>query len=235
MKPKIAIVSLYDEKNNLIKIKQTYINAIIDLGGIPYIIPYTNDNEVLKEFLKDMDGYLFTGGEDINPLMYGEEIQSYCGFISNIRDNHEALIYNIIKDMDKPILGICRGAQFLNVMYGGTLYQDINNQVNSKVNHNMDKPYTNSAHKVYLEKGSYIQRIIKEDYIEVNSIHHQAVKDIGVGLTVNGVSKDGIIEAFQDKNKKYLVGVQWHPEYLYNTSKASRIIFENFINSSKPN
>ncbi|NLK94904.1 MAG: gamma-glutamyl-gamma-aminobutyrate hydrolase family protein [Clostridiales bacterium] len=231
MKIKIGVIPLYDTKEDALRMNQDYLNALIDLGAMPYIIPFTSHEDLLKNYCDEMDGFLFTGGPDINPKLYGEEIKEYCKEICSVRDEEEVLIYNIVKNMDKPILGICRGHQFLNVMRGGTLYQDIDTEVNrkNKINHKQEKPYYETRHKIYIEKDSFLYRKIGADCIKVNSIHHQGIKNLGKGLKVNAVSEDGIIEGFEDPLNRFFVGVQWHPEYLYKKIESCRIIFKEFI------
>ena len=135
------------------------------------------------------------------------------------------------KEDNKPILGICRGLQLINVLMGGTLYQDLNTEYSTYINHIMKPPYTNVCHKVTIKEHTPLKQILHKEIIGVNSYHHQGIKELGNSLITMAESEDGIIEAIACKDKRFIWGVQWHPEFNYNVDEASRSILKEFINN----
>ena len=216
------------------KLSQNYIEAVERAGGIPVIIPiYTDKSIDLKDLADRLDGIIFTGGEDIGPHHFGEFPSAKLGNISNDRDLNElALAKYVINETNKPIMGICRGLQVLNVVCGGTLYQDL--QENGFNNHTVDSyPRYVPCHKNDVFDGSMLHSIVKTHKLPVNSFHHQAVKDPAPNLCVVAKSEDGIIEALELKNpdNRFFLAVQWHPEALPDFEEH-RNIFSAFIKAS---
>lgn len=224
MKPIIGVLPLYDKEKESIWMLPGYLDGIRNAGGIPFILPYEISDEDLIELDKKIDGYLFTGGDDINPKLYKEEQSEYVTDYNDIRDSLEARIYKIAKEEDKAILGICRGIQIINVLEGGNLYQDLDAYHPSKVHHRIK----DKKHPVYLLHNSPLKELVDDIYIDVNSLHHQGVKRIAQTLKGMAVSEDGIVEALYHPKMKFIWAVQWHPEYMLE-DKVSKKIFEIFI------
>ncbi len=211
-----------------------YVRAIEQAGGAPIVLPLTADRGVMSQMASLCDGALFTGGDDMHPRHYGCCLHEHCGELTLVRDECELVFAEEFLKTDKPFLGICRGIQFLNVMYGGTLYQDLPAEYNSSSIHRQPKPYNKPFHVVNLKKGGRVAEICGADSIETNSMHHQAVKKLGVGLVAEGYSADGVLEALSAADRKYGIAVQWHPEHLVTAGDAASIaLFQSFISSCK--
>ena len=234
-KPIIAVTALFDDEKNSIWMLPAYLNVILETGGIPIILPLIDNKEDIKSLVNRFDGFLLTGGQDINPKIYNERKLSHCGTISEDRDTMEELLLQEILDLDKPILAICRGFQLLNSYLGGKLYQDINiekNNGNGSI-HRQEKPYNKPVHKVKIKEDSLLFKVINKKEIDVNSIHHQAIKELSSKVEVAGITEDGIVESIYLKEKKFVLGVQWHPELLYRDFEEQFTIFKAFIDSCK--
>lgn len=234
-KPIIAVTALFDDEKDSIWMLPAYLNAIIEAGGIPIILPLIDNKEDIKDLANRFDGFLLTGGQDINPKIYNERKASHCGNISDDRDTMEGLLLEEILKVDKPILAICRGFQLLNSYLGGKLYQDINiekNNGNGSI-HRQGKPYNEPIHNVKVKEGSLLFEIINKKEIMVNSLHHQAVKELSAKVEEAAVTEDGIIESIYLNNKKFVLGVQWHPELLYKDFQDQSLIFKAFIDRCK--
>lgn len=230
-KPIIGLTPQFDYEKNRIWVSPNYLNAIYAAGGIPIMLPLHTDKESLKIAANVCDGFLFTGGPDISPFRYQEETIAQCGVVVPERDQMEEDLFSIIIDADKPILGICRGVQILNVFLGGTLYQDIPAQFSSPIQLAHSQASGNSvlSHSVIVEEDSLLHEIIPKEYIQVNSFHHQAIKDLAPSLKVAGKAMDSLIEAVYHPGKKFFLGVQWHPEHLYKTDEDTMNLFKAFI------
>ena len=184
------------------------------------MLPLTEDEEELSEAYSLCTGILFTGGHDVSPDVYGEKAKSTCGKPCN------DILYSGI---DKPFLGICRGLQFINAYLGGSLYQDLPTEYNCRVEHHMSPPYNRPAHKVQVLEGTRLAKIIGSGLHEVNSYHHQAIRDIAQTAEVMAVSEDGLIEAISVPGQRFAVGVQWHPELIYTKDEKSKKLIQAFI------
>ena len=178
-----------------------------------------------------VDGYLFTGGHDVDPHMYGEEPLPVCGTCCHERDILEEKIYGIAKAEDKPVLGICRGIQLINVLQGGTLYQDLPRQFSGtkEIEHHMTAPYDRTVHEVSITEGTPLYTLLEKKTLPVNSYHHQGVHTVGEGLEVMAVSEDGLVEGVYVPDKKFIWGIQWHPEFIYQKDDTARKIFRAFV------
>ncbi len=232
MKPIIGILAETDNEQ-VTKLKPGYTEAIQKSGGIPVILPYVKGEETLDSFLNLCDGFLFTGGCDIEPMHYGEKNRGMCGKIEPYRDEFELKFFKKAITTKKPILAICRGAQLVNVALGGTLYQDIPSEVQTEILHRQNEPKAATFHSVKLLQNAPLFNLIGEPTMTVNSIHHQAIKRLADGLTVMAVADDGIIEAVCLSGEQYLRGFQWHPERLYDSDAFNRRIFDDFIEACR--
>lgn len=179
-------------------LKTTYIDAVRLAGGIPVLIPMLRDSLAMDALVRRLDGVILSGGEDIDPLYFGEEHLPGLGEVNAPRDTADVLLIRIALRQDKPLLGICRGEQVINVVLGGTLYQDIPSQIpSSKLKHRQSEPSTVATQTISIEPGSRLAGILGGTEIGVNSHHHQAVKDLAPGLVVTARAADGVVEAYE--------------------------------------
>lgn len=218
---------------------RTYIDAIIHAGGTPVILPLTDDKKILKDLFNRCDGVLVAGGNDPDPKLYDDEPISEVTDVSRRRDDQEIQLIKWALDEDKPMLGICRGMQILNIERGGTLYQDIPTQLPKALNHRISserKTTTDIAHNLKIKPNSKLEAIIEAQKIGANAHHHQAIHELGEGLVATAWAEDGIIEAVELPNKKFIIGVQSHPESLEGTTeKRWSKLFKAFVESTKIN
>jgi len=217
------------------KVLHTYVSAIEDNGGIPLLLPRVTEEESLDAYLSLLDGILFTGGADLAPDLYGETAHYASGPFQPLRDAYEMPLAKKALDTDLPILGICRGAQLLNVALGGTLWQDIPSALESKISHRQSEPKTSPSHSVTVLEGTPLYTLTGKREMTANSFHHQALKELGRGLSVMARADDGIIEAVYAADRPYLRAYQWHPERLYTIDADNRRIFTDFIEAARRN
>lgn len=197
------------------------------------MFPLTEDREELEQLCSLCNGFLITGGQDVDPAIYGETPIPQMGEICTVLDQMERQVLEYVIKEDKAVLGICRGIQYLNAMLGGSLYQDLNVQHPSKTEHHMEPPYDRVIHQVQIIDGTPLHQLLQVTELGVNSYHHQAVKTLAPSLTVMAESEDGLVEAVCMPEKTYVWAVQWHPELSYQTDKYSRKIFESFVAACK--
>ena len=233
-KPIIALTPYFNIDKDEPYMRPAYIKAIRAAGGIPVILPLDLTAEELKQLADTFDGFLFTGGPDVHPFYFGEETQAHCGNVCLRRDIMELELLKLVMARRKPILGICRGVQLLNIGLGGDIYQDIPSQFQEDfpVAHTQPFGYEIPSHTVTVTKGTLLAGITGSDVLRVNSMHHQAVRNLAPGLTASGVAPGGLIEAVEMPGYPFLLGVQWHPEYLWERDEAARGIFERFVTVS---
>lgn len=233
MKPIIGVMPLWDDKLNSIWMLPDYMDCIRESGGIPVIFPLTASEDDICRLAEMCDGFLLTGGHDVSPKIYGEKPLNELVSCCEERDKTESVILEkAIKD-DKPLLGICRGIQFINAKLGGTLYQDIPSQCPSGIEHHQHAPYDIPCHEVEIVENSPMYNCLGAESILVNSYHHQAVKQTAPALEIMARSPDGLAEALYMPSRRFLWAVQWHPEFLYKKDVYSRKIFDAFIASIK--
>lgn len=238
-KPVIGITSAWENDAKLQNyfrncVSIDYSKSVIEAGGIPIILPTIDNLEVIQEQVKLLDGLILSGGADINPTLYGEEFKNGIGPVSLERDRGEFLFLQEFIKTGKPILGICRGHQLLNVFMGGTLFQDLKYSDREVLKHRQDFYPDMPVHKVKIvDKDNILSELYGEE-IFTNSFHHQAVNKIGNNLTPIAISSDGIIEAFQMKGHRFLYGIQWHPEMMTARGNKDMLkIFKKFIESTQ--
>ena len=236
-KPIIAITSSMDLNPNRLNDNRTmvsldYSNSVINSGGIPVILPITDNFEVIKEQVKYFDGLILSGGGDPDPNLYGEDCLQEIGDITPERDTFELAILEEFLRTKKPILGICRGLQLMNVFYGGTLYQDIK-YVDTNIQHKQKWLADLPTHDINILENNILFEIFGKK-ARTNSFHHQMIKDLGRELTSIATANDGVIEAIQNKNYPFFYGVQWHPEMMASRGNLGmKKIFDKFIESCK--
>lgn len=212
-KPVIGLTPLWDDNMGNLWMLPEYCQAVSEAGGIPLVLPADCTREEAAQLCSFCDGFLFTGGQDVAPKLYGEAPEPVCGPDCPQRDGMEAALFQAAYALNKPMLAICRGLQFVNVMLGGSLYQDIPSQVHSGISHNQGKPYHIPCHRVQVLPDTLLAALLQQDAIQVNSLHHQGIKALGEGLVPMAVAEDGLIEAAYAPDKPFVCLVQWHPEY----------------------
>lgn len=234
-KPLIGLTPSHDTDNDDIKMRPTYLRALKAAGAIPVVMPLEASDEDLKQLAEDLDGFLFTGGPDVHPFLFGEETQAHCGNVSAARDQMELSLLPLVLELKKPVLGICRGIQVLNIALGGNIWQDIPSQTERDfpIAHAQPFYYNMPCHTVSLSEGSLLARISGCTSLKVNSMHHQAVKDIGPGLAAAAYSPDHLIEALEMPGYPFFVAVQWHPEYLWEKNEEALRLFQTFVKACK--
>jgi len=227
-RPVIGVIPLWDDDKDSVWMLPGYARGLEDAGAVPVILPLTVSTVTLAQAAGLCDGFLFTGGHDINPKLYGQEKSARCGEICDVRDQMEAYIFReSVLNRGKPALGICRGIQLFNALLGGTLYQDIPTELPSAVTHAKGPPYDTPAHAVRLLPESALRKLIGKERLEVNSYHHQGINKLADGLEAAALSDDGLVEAVCMPGHPYLRAVQWHPEFSLSDG-ASKKIFADF-------
>ena len=225
--PVIGVTPLWDAEKNSIWMLPEYLEGIRSAGGIPIILPLKADEESLRRLLAGCDGILFTGGQDVSPSLYGMEDMTGNVVSSPERDTMEAMLFRLVLETRKPVLGICRGLQLINALLGGTLWQDLPSEHPSELVHRQGKPYDLPCHPVTLS-GS-LKDLLHKDRLQVNALHHQAVRVLAPSLKPMAIAPDGIIEAAEMPGHPFLQAVQWHPEFLFRTDPDNLAIFQAFI------
>jgi putative glutamine amidotransferase len=210
-----------------------YSQAILNAGGAPVILPAAQDRKSLEAILGSVQGLILSGGPDIHPRRYGEEPLAGLGEVDEALDRMELLAAGLAIEQDLPLLGICRGIQVLNVALGGTLYQDIAPQMPESICHTPKADKAVNTHTVRLEAGSRLHKLFGKREIWVNGKHHQAVRDIAPGLTVAARARDGVVEAVEHPLKRFVIGVQWHPEGTWRDDPYSQKLFSAFIQAAQ--
>lgn len=230
--PVIGITGNYDKET--CTLAEGYYQSVLKAGGIPLIIPPFQETDRLCQMLDTIDGIIFSGGGDINPLFFGEEPIKELHSITPERDRQELLLARLAYDRQIPMLGICKGIQTINLALGGTVYQDIHTQMEgTRIKHSQDQDRRYPSHSVQLMPGSIMQRIFGSTTITVNSFHHQACKEAAPCLNATAISPDGVIEAIESNEFKSVLGVQWHPEtYILRQNNDMMPIFHWLIGES---
>lgn len=230
-RPLIGITPGYAADRDRVYTAGGYVEGVNSAGGLAVLLPLKMGQEMLEEVLDRFDGFLLPGGADIDARHYGEKNLKVNGEISPFRDRLEIEMARVAIDRGKPLLAICRGVQALNVALGGTLYQDIYSQIQDRelLKHWQEAPDWYPVHDITVVGDSRLQSCFGKEIVGVNSFHHQAVKAVGKGLRVAAVSDDGIIEALEHESHKFAVGVQWHPELMWQENREHLKIFEAFV------
>lgn len=235
MKPIVGIIPLFDEEKNSIWMIPGYMEGIRQAGGIPIILPLKAQEDELLQICDMCSGFLFTGGQDVEPAVYGAKRSESCGQPNHDRDTLEKRIFAYALERDKPVFGICRGIQLINALLGGTLYQDLPTEYKGtkNVEHHMKPPYDVPCHQVTVLENTPLSRLLGKSTLQVNSYHHQAVKTLAGELRAMAISEDGLIEAVYLPGKKFVQAVQWHPELIYLADKDAGKLFESFVEACR--
>lgn len=215
-------------------LRARYMRAIEEAGGIPMVLPLLPDRAAWRQVVAHVHGLLVTGsGSDLAPEFYGERQRHKFARMSRERATMELGIAKVAYRADVPMLGICGGMQSLNVALGGTLYQDIATQLKSPIDHLPSYSATKTSHSVQIAPGSLLRRIAGKARMEVNSSHHQSVKKVAPNLVLTAVAPDGVIEAIEAPDRAFILGVQWHPEFLYNQDPIQHRLFTALIRAAR--
>lgn len=225
-----AVANAQTKREPTLFLAQRYYRAVEQAGAIPLILPPLNSAGAIRQSLESLDGLIISGGGfDIHPSYYGEKPIGELGIVKAKRTEFELDIAAAALKKDLPILGICGGEQALNVVLGGSLYQDIAAQVPSAGKHQQSEKKSQGGHRVRIPDGTQLRAIVKQSSLEVNTTHHQAVKQLGKGLIVDAIADDGVIEGIESTRHTFVIGVQWHPEVLAPRRQGHRRIFDAFI------
>jgi len=210
-----------------------YSQAVRFWGGAAVLIPAAQNRQTLQTILRRLDGLILSGGPDINPKFYGEQPLPGLEEIDEDLDRVELEATRIAFARNLPILAICRGIQVLNVSQGGTLYQDIPTQVRESILHTQRADKKTTTHSTRVEPKTLLSRIVGRKEIWVNGRHHQAVKDVAPGFVVSARATDGVVEAMEHSSKRFVIGVQWHPEGNWRDDPYSRRLFRAFVRAAQ--
>lgn len=212
-------------------VNNDYVRAVNKNGAIAIILP-PSSVENAGQLIASVDGLILSGGQDVNPFSYGEEIQQKCGAIFPARDEFEFALLREAEKRRIPVLGICRGLQIMNVYRGGKLYQDISYRDMPTLRHFQLQDPPIPTHQIQIVKDSLLNKIIKKNEIVVNSFHHQLVKSVPTSLKISGMTSDGVVEAFEDRKYEFFMGVQFHPEMLIDSVESANKIFSEMIEAA---
>jgi putative glutamine amidotransferase len=217
---------------------QRYYYAASDAGGVPWMIPLFHDDlETLRCIYQRLDGILLAGGVDMSPDHYHQAPHPRLGNVDPARDTVELTLARWAIDDGKPLLGLCRGLQVINVALGGSLHQDLEAELPNAIKHDYFPtagfPRDYLAHQVEIREGSRLARTFGARTVAVNSMHHQGVKHLGADLVASAVAPDGLIEAIELPDEEFIVGVQWHPETLEQKDPRTRTLFGDFVESAR--
>jgi putative glutamine amidotransferase len=213
--PLIGITVDSDFNHHRYSLNQAYVRGVLAAGGIPVLIPYITDGNMLNKLLTSLNGMILSGGGDPDPVLFNQELLLGCGEINPARDEFEIMLVKHCLQHHIPILGICRGCQVINIAAGGTIHQDIIPITN--LQHRQQAPRWHPTHQVKLLNNSRLEEIFKKDILRVNSFHHQAIDQLAPGFISIAKTSDNIIEAIE-MTTGYAIGVQWHPEELLQTN-----------------
>ena len=208
--------------------KRAYSKSVIDAGGIPVPLANIPERSVIADYVGMIDGLILTGGDDMNPRHFGQKPHPSIVLTAPERDEFELGIVKMAKSKKKPILGICRGLQVINIALGGTIYQDLTCAPFKTINHADPKERGGIFHKANIEDGSNLLKIVKSPILDVNSSHHQIIEKLGRHLKAVAFSEDGVIEAIESSEPGFLLAVQWHPEKISRRLHTKKL-FKAFV------
>lgn len=243
MKPLIGISTYYVSDNELkgARVRGTegqdmlmsnldYARSVHEGGGIPVALPTLNSSQAAEDLVQRLDGLLLAGGEDLAPALFGQEVRPGLGKVIERRDRYEWALLQAALTKDIPILGICRGFQLLNVYFGGTLYQDLSAYYKTEVPHfSAHLGREALVHEVLLMEGTLLRQCYGEEKLWVNSLHHQGVEVLAPDLLAAAISREGLVEGFQHRTARCVLGVQWHPEMMTERFIVHGNLFRCFV------
>jgi putative glutamine amidotransferase len=222
------------DPEGLYSLLSRYCEAVENAGGLSIIIPHSRSRTQIRHLLRRIDGLLISGGGfDIDPAYYGEQPVAKLGKLNPQRTFTELQSIAFGLERDLPMLGICGGAQAINVALGGSLYQDIATQLPAALRHQQEARSDNHGHVIQVTRGTLLYQICGRQRLHVNTTHHQAIRELGKGLAINATAPDGVIEGIESKKHSFVLGLQWHPEVLARREIIQRKIFASFLSACK--
>ncbi len=233
-----TLEAIPDELPRCWVMSQRYVQTLVTAGGVPWVIPLLPDLATLRAIYDQLDGVLLPGGVDMAPDSYGARPHAKLGRTDPDRDRTELQLVRWAVEDRKPVLGICRGVQVINVAAGGTLYQDIAAEVEDSIKHdyfpkNGENPRDQLVHDVRIPEETRLARILQESSAHVNSMHHQGIRDLGASLVPSAYAPDGVIEGVESCTDHFLIGVQWHPEDLTHKDWHMRALFAALMDAAR--
>lgn len=237
IRPSIALVAARFESKTgspTYQSRKVDIDAVLAAGGLPVLSPAAIPVEEVPALVAQFDGFYLTGGGDLDPLLYGEQSHDRVYGVNPERDAFELALVRQVVEQDKPLLTVCRGTQVLNVACGGTLYVDIASQLPNAEKHDWWSTYKRNklVHDVSVSKDSHLAEILGMHELRTNSLHHQSIRRVADQLRIVAYATDGVVEAIEHSNKHFVIGVQWHPEWLQD-QEPMRNLYQAFINECK--
>lgn len=234
MKTKIGII-VCGLENNRQYVTDTYIQAVKSAGALPIVLPMVKSKSAISEYVELCDGFLFCGGGDITPLLFGQEPTNGIGKTDITMDLFQIRLMKQVLEVEKPVLAICRGMQVLNVACGGTIHQDLNEVDFDTINHMQTSiSRKDVSHKVTFASKSRIHGMLGP-FAYTNSFHHQAINRVGKDLVVTGTTGDDVIEAIEMPSHSFVLGVQWHPESMLDSAPNMKQLFFALVRYAKAN
>jgi len=233
-RPVIGVTIARNLQERRASIHEGYLTMVERHGALPVLLPVTEDEGLIDEILDGFDGFIISGGGDIDSAHWNEPLHEKAAGLDPQRDTMELMLARKLHQRhDKPVLCVCRGVQVMNVAMGGTLYQDVPSQFGETLAHRQPEKQYEAAHNVSVISGTKLSRIVGCETIGVNTLHHQAVKDVAPGLVVSAKATDGLIEALESGSHPFFLGVQWHPERLGAQDVAADRLFSVFCETCK--
>jgi putative glutamine amidotransferase len=229
-RPAIGVTIGYDQRRTgMYLLRQDYVRSVEKAGGLPLVLAPGRPSDA-PELIARLAGLVMSGGSDVDPALYGEPRHPKVTQVVRERDEFELALAREALQQDLPLLAICRGHQVLNVATGGTLIQDIPFQLPRAVDHDPERERWETAHEVLVLPGTKLRALLGRDRVAVNSFHHQAVKDLGRSLLVSARSAvDDVIEGIEATDRRFVLGVQWHPEGFWNQEESFHPLFEALV------
>lgn len=213
-------------------VNSAYVHAVAAAGGTPVLIPHQEESQ-LENILEQISGLLVPGGVDLDPIYFDQELHPKSGIIDPWRDQSDLVLIRGALARSIPILAICRGCQVLNVACGGSLIQDIESQIRQPIKHRQEAPRWYPTHEIAIAADSLLARIYGAATIRVNSFHHQALDQIAPGFRVTARTSDGVVEAIESIDNRFVLGVQWHPELMAGHDPGVSKLFAHFVAAAK--
>jgi putative glutamine amidotransferase len=234
MRPLVGVTIGTDHRRqDHFSLRRDYVRAVEAAGGLPVVLVPGRPEDV-GDLLSRLQGLVLSGGGDLDPAHYGEDRHETVTDVTAERDHFELALARQALDVNLPTLAICRGQQVLNVATGGTLIQDIPSSVAGAADHDPERERAELSHEVRLLPGSRLRQVLGEDTVAVNSFHHQAVKDVGKGLIASAWSVgDGVIEGIEAPGRRFVLGVQWHPESFWGEPRGFQPLFEGLVAAAR--
>lgn len=232
MRPVIGITSRIDAEETLYSLPSGYARAVDQAGGLAVILTPPADEAGVADLLERVDGIILSGGVDVDPSHFGEEPHPALGEVSPRRDGFELALARAALAGQVPLLGICRGIQVLAIAAGGTVYQDIGSEIKAALKHRQQAPRWHPTHSVNVRAGSRLAGLVGAGSFRVNSFHHQAVRAVPDRFIVTAEAEDGVIEAIEGSDARFAVGVQWHPELMWDRHPIHLELFRALVENA---